>query len=37
MVLGVNVVVGIDLDYEMFGKVNGMFMVLVSGIVVVVE
>ncbi|ENM3964841.1 heavy metal-binding domain-containing protein [Vibrio cholerae] len=35
--LGANAVVGIDLDYETFGKANGMLMVSVSGTAVVVE
>ncbi|MBO0237227.1 heavy metal-binding domain-containing protein, partial [Vibrio parahaemolyticus] len=34
---GANAVVGIDLDYETFGKANGMLMVSVSGTAVVVE
>ncbi|EJL7001122.1 heavy metal-binding domain-containing protein [Vibrio cholerae] len=35
--LGANAVVGIDLDYETFGKANGMLMVSVCGTAVVVE
>lgn len=35
--LGANAVVGIDLDYETFGKTNGMLMVSVSGTAVLVE
>ncbi len=35
--LGANAVVGIDLDYETFGKANGMLMVSGSGTAVVVE
>lgn len=35
--LGANAVVGIDLDYETFGKTNGMLMVSVSGTAVFVE
>ncbi|EOX3089698.1 heavy metal-binding domain-containing protein [Vibrio cholerae] len=35
--LGANAVVGIDLDYETFGKANGMLMVSVSGTAAVVE
>ncbi|MBD1567084.1 heavy metal-binding domain-containing protein [Vibrio sp. SA48] len=35
--LGANAVVGVDLDYETFGKTNGMLMVSVSGTAVVVE
>ncbi|KQA24467.1 hypothetical protein AAY55_02730 [Vibrio metoecus] len=35
--LGANAVVGIDLDYETFGKTNGMLMVSISGTAVVVE
>lgn len=34
---GVNVVVGIDIDYEVLGVNGSMFMVFVIGIVVVVE
>lgn len=33
--LGVNVIVGIDIDYEVLGEKNGMLMVVVSGIVVI--
>lgn len=35
--LGANAVVGIDLDYETFGKTNGMLMVSVSGTAVIIE
>lgn len=35
--LGGNAVVGVDLDYEVLGKENGMLMVSVSGTAVVVE
>lgn len=35
--MGVNVVVGIDLDYEVLGDKNSMLMVSMSGIVVMVE
>lgn len=35
--IGVNVVIGVDIDYEVFGVDNGMFMVIVFGIVVVIE
>ncbi|WP_434032214.1 heavy metal-binding domain-containing protein [Vibrio furnissii] len=35
--LGANAVVGIDLDYETFGKTNGMLMVSVSGTAVIVD
>ncbi|EGU19881.1 hypothetical protein SX4_2529 [Vibrio mimicus SX-4] len=35
--LGANAVVGVDLDYETFGKTNGMLMVSISGTAVVVE
>lgn len=35
--LGANAVVGIDLDYETFGKANGMLMASISGTAVVVE
>jgi len=35
--LGANAVVGVDLDYETFGKTNGMLMVSVSGTAVFVE
>lgn len=34
---GANAVVGIDLDYEVLGKENGMLMVSASGTAVVVE
>ena len=34
---GANAVVGIDIDYEVLGKDNGMLMVAVSGTAVVVE
>lgn len=35
--LGGNVVVGVDLDYEVLGKDNGMLMVTASGTAVIVE
>jgi len=35
--LGANAVVGVDVDYETFGKTNGMLMVSVSGTAVVIE
>ena len=35
--LGANAVVGIDLDYEVLGKGNGMLMVSASGTVVKVQ
>ena len=35
--LGANAVVGIDIDYEIMGKENGMLMVSASGTAVVVE
>ncbi len=35
--LGANAVIGIDLDYEIMGKENGMLMVSASGTAVVVE
>lgn len=35
--LGANAVVGIDIDYEVLGKENGMLMVSVSGTTVFVE
>lgn len=35
--LGANAVVGIDLDYEVLGRGNGMLMVSASGTAVVVE
>lgn len=35
--LGANAVVGIDIDYEVLGKENGMLMVSVSGTAVIVE
>lgn len=36
-VLGANAVVGVDLDYEVLGRENGMLMVSASGTAVVVE
>jgi uncharacterized protein YbjQ (UPF0145 family) len=35
--LGGNAVVGVDLDYEVLGKENGMLMVSISGTAVVAE
>ena len=35
--LGANAIIGIDLDYEVLGKDNGMLMVSASGTAVVVE
>lgn len=35
--LGANAVVGVDIDYEVLGKDNGMIMVSVSGTAVVIE
>lgn len=35
--LGANAVVGVDLDYEVLGRENGMLMVSVSGTAVVTE
>jgi uncharacterized protein YbjQ (UPF0145 family) len=35
--LGANAVIGIDIDYEIMGKENGMLMVSASGTAVVVE
>ena len=35
--LGANAVVGVDLDYEVLGKENGMLMVTVSGTAVRAE
>lgn len=35
--LGTNAVIGIDIDYEVLGKENGMLMVSVSGTAVFVE
>ncbi|ABB74041.1 MAG: hypothetical protein ABS69_16330 [Nitrosomonadales bacterium SCN 54-20] len=35
--LGANAVVGIDIDYEVLGKENGMLMVSASGTAVIVE
>lgn len=35
--LGANAVIGIDIDYEVLGKENGMLMVSVSGTAVFVE
>ena len=35
--IGANAIVGVDVDYEVLGKENGMLMVSVSGTAVVVE
>jgi uncharacterized protein YbjQ (UPF0145 family) len=35
--LGANAIIGLDIDYEVLGKENGMLMVSVSGTAVVVE
>ena len=35
--LGANAVIGIDIDYEIMGKENGMLMVSASGTAVTVE
>lgn len=35
--LGANAVVGVDLDYEVMGRENGMLMVSASGTAVVIE
>lgn len=35
--LGANAVVGIDIDYEVLGKENGMLMVSASGTAVIIE
>jgi uncharacterized protein YbjQ (UPF0145 family) len=35
--LGANAIVGIDIDYEVLGKENGMLMVSASGTAVIVE
>jgi uncharacterized protein YbjQ (UPF0145 family) len=35
--LGANAVVGVDIDYEVLGKSNGMMMVSVSGTAVILE
>ncbi|HEX7234079.1 MAG TPA: heavy metal-binding domain-containing protein [Nitrosospira sp.] len=35
--MGANAVVGIDIDYEIMGKENGMLMVSASGTAVIVE
>ena len=35
--LGANAIVGIDIDYEIMGKENGMLMVSASGTAVIVE
>jgi uncharacterized protein YbjQ (UPF0145 family) len=35
--LGANAVIGIDIDYEIMGKENGMLMVSASGTAVIVE
>ena len=35
--LGANTVIGVDLDYESFGKTNGMMMVSATGTAVILE
>jgi uncharacterized protein YbjQ (UPF0145 family) len=35
--LGANAVIGIDIDYEIMGKENGMLMVSASGTAVIIE
>jgi len=35
--LGANAVIGVDLDYESFGKTNGMMMVSATGTAVIIE
>jgi len=35
--LGANAIVGVDIDYEVLGKANGMLMVAVSGTAVLVN
>lgn len=35
--LGANAIIGIDIDYEVMGKENGMLMVSASGTAVIVE
>lgn len=35
--LGANAIIGVDIDYEVLGKENGMLMVSVSGTAVVVD
>ena len=35
--LGANAVVGVDLDYESFGKTSGMMMVSATGTAVIIE
>ncbi len=35
--MGANAIVGVDIDYEVLGKENGMLMVSVSGTAVLVE
>ena len=35
--MGANAVVGVDLDYEVMGRENGMLMVSASGTAVVIE
>ena len=35
--LGANAVIGVDLDYESFGKTNGMMMVSATGTAVILE
>lgn len=35
--MGVNVVIGVDLDYEIVGGSGSMLMVIVSGMVVFLE
>ena len=35
--LGANAVIGVDIDYESFGKTNGMMMVSATGTAVIIE
>jgi uncharacterized protein YbjQ (UPF0145 family) len=35
--MGANAVIGIDIDYEIMGKENGMLMVSASGTAVITE
>jgi uncharacterized protein YbjQ (UPF0145 family) len=35
--MGANAVIGIDIDYEIMGKENGMLMVSASGTAVIIE
>jgi len=35
--LGANAVIGVDIDYESFGKTNGMMMVSATGTAVIID